>query len=250
MDRRLKSSLVYVLRAFVYLFSISFACLFSCVIVYGVFSIALFIFSFLICLGLCAVSCFLGQEQDIIPVVIVTCSTLFIAASVLVVLQIGCSSGQQGMCMILVWNVENTSNSPRGIEERKKSANILLLCTDIAQLLFAGALDLYAWQLKRIPHEVVAAPGPQSGNFQCTIPAVQMREVRNQFSSEACSVCQEPFADHHSVVLLSCGHLYHYTCINEWVSRAQVCPNCRSTITEVELIPTPLDKEESQVAPV
>ena len=153
------------------------------------------------------------------------------------------------MCMMLIWRVDNTSGAGKSLEEKTKSAKVLLLCASIAILVVAGTLDALALQLKSISAEVVASP-PTDHNYQCTIPAVRMSEVRNRFRSEDCSICQEAFEDQHSVVLLSCGHVYHYTCINAWVSRAQVCPMCRESINQVELIPTAVDKSETAVVQV
>jgi len=47
---------------------------------------------------------------------------------------------------------------------------------------------------------------------------------------ESCSICIEPFEQDVLVSALVCGHLYHSSCINEWLKKTLQCPLCRSPI--------------------
>lgn len=47
---------------------------------------------------------------------------------------------------------------------------------------------------------------------------------------EECAICLEIFEELDDDLLyctLKCGHSYHKTCINEWLSKDKSCPNCR-----------------------
>lgn len=42
-----------------------------------------------------------------------------------------------------------------------------------------------------------------------------------------CSICLENFCADSEIVQLPCGHLYHETCILEWLKAKFTCPFCR-----------------------
>lgn len=48
-----------------------------------------------------------------------------------------------------------------------------------------------------------------------------------------CSICIEPFKDEDSVRILTCGHVYHESCVKVWlVSCSADCPTCRCDFSE------------------
>ena len=47
-----------------------------------------------------------------------------------------------------------------------------------------------------------------------------------------CSVCLSAPEEGDDVCKVSCGHVFHKSCIEEWFKKAQICPNCRSNIEE------------------
>ena len=54
----------------------------------------------------------------------------------------------------------------------------------------------------------------------------------NEFSC-LCTICLENFIDNVEVIKLECKHLYHYKCLNDWLSKNQrmlKCPNCNNKI--------------------
>ena len=53
-------------------------------------------------------------------------------------------------------------------------------------------------------------------------------------SDTACMICQENFADSDEIPTLSCGHVFHNNCLNEWVKRNPVCPFCQVAIPTCE----------------
>lgn len=54
-----------------------------------------------------------------------------------------------------------------------------------------------------------------------------------------CSVCMQSFEGTY-VRTLACGHVFHDTCIDEWVKRTENCPLCRREIVFEEHAPSHL----------
>ena len=62
--------------------------------------------------------------------------------------------------------------------------------------------------------------------------------VKNHYASkfnstmkyDQCCICLDDFQDDVSTVLvLHCGHIFHNSCINEWLSSKDSCPICRKS---------------------
>ena len=51
-----------------------------------------------------------------------------------------------------------------------------------------------------------------------------------------CIICLEPFNSADNTKLTPCYHIYHDTCISEWLLKNQNCPFCRSTLNKKEII--------------
>jgi hypothetical protein len=45
-----------------------------------------------------------------------------------------------------------------------------------------------------------------------------------------CSICIDEWAVKDELAKLSCGHVFHSTCIQRWVVRSASCPECRSNV--------------------
>lgn len=55
----------------------------------------------------------------------------------------------------------------------------------------------------------------------------ESRKERSKLKTSACPICLE--AMHGSVVVLSCGHIFHKECQSEWAKMNSACPVCRTT---------------------
>ena len=49
-------------------------------------------------------------------------------------------------------------------------------------------------------------------------------------AENACTICLEGLAAGSKATQLACGHLFHTSCIERWLSDHVVCPLCRSHI--------------------
>lgn len=49
--------------------------------------------------------------------------------------------------------------------------------------------------------------------------------------SDRCAVCQFEFEENEILRKLTCGHLYHKTCVDEWLGKEKKCPVCKYEVT-------------------
>ena len=45
-----------------------------------------------------------------------------------------------------------------------------------------------------------------------------------------CAICQDRILPYQSIIVLSCEHVYHETCIISWIHYKKNCPTCRCAI--------------------
>jgi hypothetical protein len=50
---------------------------------------------------------------------------------------------------------------------------------------------------------------------------------------ESCSICLE-LINEEELITTSCNHIFHQLCIDEWLSKKNTCPCCRSSILDIE----------------
>lgn len=47
---------------------------------------------------------------------------------------------------------------------------------------------------------------------------------------EKCTVCQYDFSENEDIRKLTCGHLFHIDCVDEWLLKNKQCPLCKVEI--------------------
>ena len=57
--------------------------------------------------------------------------------------------------------------------------------------------------------------------------------------TEHCSICMRLF-NNTSVRVLTCEHMFHVECIDEWIKRSETCPLCRARILFEDTPPSQL----------
>eukprot|EP00752_Nemacystus_decipiens_P009485 g8480.t1 len=53
---------------------------------------------------------------------------------------------------------------------------------------------------------------------------------RRRGSSVACPVCLDVFQEHDVITLVTCGHAFHWKCVEPWLERSARCPCCRQDL--------------------
>lgn len=77
--------------------------------------------------------------------------------------------------------------------------------------------------------------GIHSGVTSCAAAAKQQGGHENHEEIEACQICMEDFKVGDSVSWSTgCDHVYHFTCIQEWLLKKTDCPYCRQTMLQVD----------------
>ena len=73
-------------------------------------------------------------------------------------------------------------------------------------------------------------------SFGCEIIKYQDLLLTCQEKNKECSICYNNYNTDDNIVLLNCNHVYHKTCINNWINsinktyRKYTCPLCRNEI--------------------
>jgi hypothetical protein len=47
---------------------------------------------------------------------------------------------------------------------------------------------------------------------------------------QSCSICLEAFQQGILLTKLQCNHVFHVSCLTEWIQRSTQCPNCRAAV--------------------
>ncbi|XP_058774966.1 E3 ubiquitin ligase BIG BROTHER-related-like isoform X2 [Vicia villosa] len=64
------------------------------------------------------------------------------------------------------------------------------------------------------------------------LPSVNYKTGSDQHgSNDSCVICRVDYEDDESLTLLSCKHLYHPECINNWLKINKVCPVCSTEVS-------------------
>ncbi|XP_050094811.1 E3 ubiquitin-protein ligase TRAIP-like [Anopheles aquasalis] len=51
-----------------------------------------------------------------------------------------------------------------------------------------------------------------------------------------CAICSDLFLPSDDVHSTTCGHMFHYACLLQWLQRSPTCPQCRNRCTESKLV--------------
>jgi hypothetical protein len=62
-----------------------------------------------------------------------------------------------------------------------------------------------------------------------TIPIVFDEPLPRQLQNEHCSICIAEFEEGEGLRQLKCSHFFHADCIDEWLSKVDACPLCKSS---------------------
>jgi hypothetical protein len=62
------------------------------------------------------------------------------------------------------------------------------------------------------------------------IPVVNFSKFKFKNFDSKCAVCQYDFNEGEKVTKLTCNHLFHAPCVDEWLLKNKVCPICKKEI--------------------
>lgn len=111
-----------------------------------------------------------------------------------------------------------------------------LACADIC-LLFVAVSYAYCFRWPRsranrasFDHDI-ERPRQQVEVTALPVEVLVYRGDAKEFNSDECVICLGSFEEGEECwVIKTCNHVYHESCIKEWLSRNQQCPLCRGSV--------------------
>lgn len=74
-----------------------------------------------------------------------------------------------------------------------------------------------------------------SADTIASLPSVNYKAQSNQDgNTEQCVICRLEYEDEETLTVLSCKHIYHSECINNWLQINKVCPICSVEVSTSE----------------
>jgi hypothetical protein len=124
---------------------------------------------------------------------------------------------------------------PERSPEQSNANAVLSYTTTGNDMIDDNLRDAFELFDRSVQRQVVQRAPPASVeaivNLPCTrvFPSRCKTEESNEedLSHKECSVCMELLPARLSIVRLPCGHVYHLTCIVQWLHQTCTCPECR-----------------------
>ncbi|XP_004497227.1 E3 ubiquitin ligase BIG BROTHER-related isoform X2 [Cicer arietinum] len=132
-------------------------------------------------------------------------------------------------------------------EEREMAARLLALAgindQETEDMEEHGANSQDAWEdvdPDELSYEELLALGEVVGTESrglstdtiACLPSVNYKTGSDQHgSNDSCVICRVDYEDDESLTVLSCKHLYHPECINNWLKINKVCPVCSTEVS-------------------
>ncbi|CAD5119704.1 DgyrCDS8295 [Dimorphilus gyrociliatus] len=73
-------------------------------------------------------------------------------------------------------------------------------------------------------------PIPSPNFLQLPAPLRQKNLSKNSLSNAVCVICSDFYDDFTDIAVAKCGHVFHTTCLEQWLERRRSCPHCRQNI--------------------
>lgn len=80
--------------------------------------------------------------------------------------------------------------------------------------------------------DVVQAPVKQTGLPDAIIEQIPVEYICGGGGESECAICLEEFYDGEGAMRFPCTHMFHSTCMQEWLRRQSRCPCCNLELTE------------------
>ncbi|KAL2323945.1 hypothetical protein Fmac_023003 [Flemingia macrophylla] len=132
-------------------------------------------------------------------------------------------------------------------EEREMAARLLALAgindREVEDIEEHGANSQDAWEdvdPDELSYEELLALGEVVGTESrglstdtiACLPSINYKTGTDQHGcNDSCVICRVDYEDGESLTVLSCKHLYHPECINNWLKINKVCPVCSTEVS-------------------
>lgn len=58
------------------------------------------------------------------------------------------------------------------------------------------------------------------------------KNIETEF--ENCLICHDKFEKEDKIANIKCNHIFHYKCLNKWITRSAKCPYCNKNISIIK----------------
>jgi hypothetical protein len=111
-----------------------------------------------------------------------------------------------------------------------QTLTILLPCCFLSTIIFCAPVII-----RVVPYFIRPNPNTIAASDQVLSRFEKKRfsEYTVNTSSTSCSICLGDYSPEDIVMKLPCGHIFHATCIETWLSLSQLCPVDRRNVSEL-----------------
>lgn len=130
---------------------------------------------------------------------------------------------------------QQTSGAPRGVTQHPNSALMSHLISSLNARPVYNIYEMEELNTDRQRESEVPDRGlrPQMIN---SIPVSYYTEnLKASNPSGYCSICMVDFEVGDPIKFILCSHFYHADCINEWLAKRSICPDCRLNIRAFDM---------------
>jgi hypothetical protein len=85
------------------------------------------------------------------------------------------------------------------------------------------------------PSHVTVQVGVSHGNLNKLYTITHEKgKQQGKCLDDTCTVCQEEYAGHDTIMQLPCKHWFHQECISTWLHESKMCPVCMAEVGAVD----------------
>ena len=119
------------------------------------------------------------------------------------------------------------------VEVQAQAAKFLFYVTFFAIVMTNYGMPINLFREVYVSFQALKSRLVAFGKYRQLMAKMSTFESPNQQEIDAepiCIICRDEMTIHTSVKLPGCGHIFHKSCLREWLVQQQTCPTCRSDI--------------------
>ncbi|CAJ1952320.1 unnamed protein product [Cylindrotheca closterium] len=119
------------------------------------------------------------------------------------------------------------------VEVQAQAAKFLFYVTFFAIVMTNYGMPINLFREVYVSFQALKSRLVAFGKYRQLMAKMSTFESPNQEEIDAepiCIICRDEMTIHTSVKLPGCGHIFHKSCLREWLVQQQTCPTCRSDI--------------------
>ncbi|CAD8055863.1 unnamed protein product [Paramecium sonneborni] len=135
---------------------------------------------------------------------------------------------------IFVTNTSKIVSYSHQADEQYSSIIVFIVLASILSVIIIIIIVVYIFKIKNERKQQ-----KQTIQMENLMPAQQFFSVSDRRSpyqdEQSCSICLEPFKPDSIVRMTYCEHIFHVTCLQNWMKKNKICPLCRAALDTVTI---------------